>query len=224
MNSFEKSSQDLEIELEEQVLALRALSQSYDDGNHWEAKRLAATIYILFHDGRGRTRSLLGQLGLKDRIFLPSSKLDLLGPMRVQGFTPVLQSNNRLVMMSVSVDKSEYIPILDTNPHGTAHPLMFYDDWIDETVFGETIGTNLTRNDITQTLRNQDGGSHVDSHIRNEQYQLFKDQGAPGMPHIDGAVTFGASNHDGQPVINGVRATMRQIAWEVDQALIGIGL
>lgn len=210
--------------MEEQVLALRASSQSYDDGNHWEAKRLAATVYILFHDGHGRTRSLLGQLELKDKLFLPSSKLDLLGPMRGQSFTPILESSNRLVMMSVSVDKSEYIPILDTNPHGIAHPLMFYDDWNDETVFGGTVENSLTRNDITQTLRNQDGGSHVDSHIRNEQYQLFKDHGAPGMRHIDGAVTFGVTIHEGQPVVNGVRATMRQIAWEVDQALIGIGL
>jgi hypothetical protein len=45
--------------LEEQRQSLMASVDGYDFGKLWEAKRISASTYMLVHDGRGKTKSLI---------------------------------------------------------------------------------------------------------------------------------------------------------------------
>ena len=72
-------------------------------------------------------------------------------------------------------------------------------------------------------MRNQDGGGHVDAIISNADYVQFKTDGDPLLRQINKGIVFG-EGAVGEPVANGLPATIQQIAWEVDQSLIKIGL
>src|SRR5579871_866166 len=54
--------------------ALISSNSAYDRGDLWEATRLSTCIYSLLHDGGKNSKSILGQLDLKNGIhFLSSS-------------------------------------------------------------------------------------------------------------------------------------------------------
>ena len=55
-------------ELREQLTALGELSALFDSGQTWAAKLMATVLSVICHDGRDRTRSLLTQLGVRDRV------------------------------------------------------------------------------------------------------------------------------------------------------------
>ncbi len=77
MPPYVKTEAELREELREQVAALRASSAAYDAGERWEATRLAATAYILLHDGGRRSQSLLTRLNLRRELsFISSVKPD----------------------------------------------------------------------------------------------------------------------------------------------------
>jgi hypothetical protein len=60
--------------LNEQLGAIKASSAAFDAGVTWEATRLATAAYVILHDGKRRTVSLLTQLGVKEKIpFISSS-------------------------------------------------------------------------------------------------------------------------------------------------------
>src|SRR5262249_55095782 len=54
--------------LNNQLKAIKASSAAFDEGEAWEATRLAVAVYVILYDGKGRTVSLLSQLGIKEKI------------------------------------------------------------------------------------------------------------------------------------------------------------
>src|SRR5665811_1881306 len=81
------NKEDLLAHLSEQIVFLTDSSIAYDLGNHFEAKRLAHSLRVLLHD-KGQSKSLLGQLGLKDvRYFSTADKFD---PENLVGFAGLL--------------------------------------------------------------------------------------------------------------------------------------
>src|SRR5215213_9256029 len=62
--------------LREQVRFLRSSAKAYDDGDEAEERRLATAIRVLVHD-TGQSHSLLGQLGLKERLHWTDTRLRL---------------------------------------------------------------------------------------------------------------------------------------------------
>ena len=54
--------------LNNQLKAIEASSAAFDEGEAWEATRLAVAVYVILYDGKGRTVSLLSQLGIKEKI------------------------------------------------------------------------------------------------------------------------------------------------------------
>src|SRR4051812_47474021 len=64
---YELSKADLVEQLRIQVDFLERSSVAYDQGFEDEARRLATVVRILVHD-TARSKSLLGQLGVKERL------------------------------------------------------------------------------------------------------------------------------------------------------------
>ena len=52
--------------LDVQRRAIVASCAAYDNGEKWEALRLATAVYLVVHDGGKNNKSLLTQLGVRD--------------------------------------------------------------------------------------------------------------------------------------------------------------
>src|SRR5689334_18729596 len=98
---------DLEHQLREQMEFLKASARTFDEGFVAEAKRLAGTIRLLVHD-TSNSRSLLGQLGLKERLFLSTA-------------TPIFEGNLLPSLALVIIEfgpgvPPQYVARLDNSP------------------------------------------------------------------------------------------------------------
>lgn len=213
---YHRSPEELREELSEQAEALRSSAAAYDAGKLWEAKRLATTSYILLHDGGQKSRSLLGQLGLR-------------GPM----LSTADHACGLLPLATVTVDVvagrggMTWVPRLDEN--SAVRQMLPFKKWYKEPVF-ESGSLRLTRQNLIFTFRHQAGGAHVDKAITDDAFQWLR---RDSPIHIKTEPTASEdeyppelrgmfAEYDG-PVPNGHFATMRQIAWELDQKLISLG-
>ncbi|HEX8363762.1 MAG TPA: hypothetical protein VF603_00585 [Allosphingosinicella sp.] len=211
MPAYVKTQRDLESELDDQIAALRDSAVAYDGGKRWEAKRLAATAFILLHDGGRKTQSLLTQLDLK----------------RVMKFVSTVKPANAasplplaVINLSFSKGTSSYEPFLDEQ--STHRTELKFSKWYAEHVFELGNGRKLSRMNVIYALRNQMGGGHVDGSIEDEAVHWL----TKGVHTI--GPTEPSTDEDGNlvegpfPLIpsgrvpNGHLATMRQIAWELD--------
>lgn len=196
-----KSHSELQTELQEQIAALRLSAESFDAGRLWEAKRLAATVHILLHDGGRKTVSLATQLGIRDRTDFLSS-----GP-------PINERNllteMPLAFSRISTEGATYLPLLNNSP--VPPRWLSFSRWWDEAVLRDKDRRSLSRKNLIFSLRDQDGGAHADAALSDEAYASISRRNgaawkfvAPGQPPVD--VEPGPH-----------LATMRQIAWEVEQ-------
>ena len=212
MANVKKSRDELNVELREQILALRSSCKAYDAGDKWEAKRIASSIYILFSDG-GQNRSLLRQLGIKGKVQMLSTSVRLSPQAKKFGDKMAFRTANRLVTLVLNPSNARYEPRFGASPD--FHIWMKFDEWWEEVAFGGVDIPMLSRKNIVFGLRNKDGGAHVDDALESYYYTV-KHRGDP-------QVTVGVGNQTGVTVANALNATARQIGWEVDQSLLANG-
>src|SRR5690242_16367400 len=102
-----RTADDLKAALREQLESLRISGAAYDEGTISEAKRLAGTVYVIVHDGTGRTVSVLTQLGARERMrFLCSAP-----PVNEHNLLPQMN-----LVMTVVGPETRYLPLLDRGP------------------------------------------------------------------------------------------------------------
>lgn len=190
---------ELEEHLEEQIEFLLASCEDYDNGRHSEAKRIAATIRILFHD-TGHSKSLLSQLGKKDASFFSSNL-----PILEQSLT----SHSGLIMIGMKGKDTIYYPKLDEMSFSSTW--LPFKEWWDEHVFMDGEGNKLSRYDLICYSTNQDGGAHVDPALDEVYYNLKKTNSL-------NTSIFDGDNHF--PIPNPEKAAIRQIGHEVLKTLI----
>jgi hypothetical protein len=212
-----RSREEMEIEFDEQIVAFRHSIASYDQGNEWEFKRLATSIYIIAFDGTGgRTVSMLTQLGLKSGMRLLSSFV-----------LPKLPPNTEIVggtlspLVDINFFGFTYVPVFDRN-RADCRRLPF-SRWWDEKVFFEHTRIPLSRKNLIFTARTQDGGAHVDERITDQHYRSFKDDGGGDAEFISFTLNDDPEKFTHHKVKGGVIALLRQISWELDQSLREIG-
>jgi hypothetical protein len=170
-----QTRQELEGQLAEQLDHLQASAERFDKGVHSEAKRLAVAICNLVYD-RGQSRSILGQLGHKGMTFLDSS-------------TPYDPANPAdhwgLVVMTAGGSLPTFVAPLDLDRK--AGRWCDFDTWWGGVVFRDNHGREITRGELVRTVRDQDGGAHVDSSLR-EVYAALSRQNSLGWTteHPDG--------------------------------------
>lgn len=188
--------------LDEQIQFLINSSESYDAGNQIEAKRLAVTLRVLLHDTKS-SKSLLGQLGLKDKTEFFDSKLKNLNEESAG-----ISSYSGLISTTLIDDKTPpYVPNLD----GTYFNKVSFDTWWNDPVFTDLKGTSFSRKDIVLTLANQDGGAHVDPALDEKFLELSRNN------------SLGHSTNSGgkwEPLKTPELAAVRQIAHEALKSLI----
>jgi hypothetical protein len=167
MATYRRTDQEIRQALIEQYHALIASSANYDAGNLWEAKRLATTIYNVVHDGGSRTKSLLGQLGIKSTIAL----LSCVKPPDKPG-TQTLAIANGMCGVSHTHEGPVYTPVLSKSFYRRT---VSFKEWYGETIFENQRKQPITRQNLVFSLRSQDGGSHFDPTLPDSAYLGLKD-------------------------------------------------
>ena len=213
---YKKSDEEMAGALNRQIVHLRTSSVSFDAGNLAEAERLAAVIYILCHDGGKNSRSLLAQIGIRDTMKFPDT-----------GSWPPLENgaihaDPPLVALNMGEDGTlSYVA-----PFGDASRMnkLAFSRWWEQKIYTSRSNTlNLSRKNLVFSMRTQDGGAHVDDTLKSEAYYRFSRIGDHETWNKEMTFSvFSAKNGD-IPLQNGHLFTMRQMAWELDQALHAAG-
>lgn len=210
-----RTPDELKEHLRLQMGHLRRSCEAYDKGELSEAQRLAASCYLLVYDPvtSRPTKSLLLQLGLKSKmLFFDESNMSLLQGLK---FQPQMTIGQPLVSMQFGGGSDgRYIPLLGTTK--SAHQVKFQGWWEGLAYIGWKGGHNLSRKNLVISLRNQDGGGHVDDHIRDPAYKQMSE-------NADERVTVSSGSAAGVPIKFAHWASMRQIAWELDESIKLVG-
>ncbi len=200
--NWKRTPEELALALNNQKSALLSSCQAYDAGQKWEALRLATATYVLVFDAGNAQRSLLTQLGTK-------GSLQFLSSGRVTANPNAIGRYNPLVLVQLRANgTADYVPILDfAGPY--APKRLPFDEWWEREVVFKDGPAALTRKQLVLSLRNQDGGSHLDDEVRNPSYVELSRR----------ARTFVGTTAATTPVLQAELAMMRQIAWELLKTL-----
>lgn len=189
--SYKLNYQELIDHWNEQLNFIKTSVSNFDNGNESEAKRIAISLRILFHE-TATSNSLIKQLNLNKTLILWSSGV-LYTPSNLLSSWTLLQLNIE--------EKGLHYNSLGMNRERTFY--LSYEDWWNEVIFDDKKNV-FTRKDIVTFVTNKDGGAHVDK-VLGEKYAKIVKYNSLGM-------TFG----DGNPVINNpLYSAIRQIALEV---------
>jgi len=188
--------------LAEKRAAIASSCVGYDAGKVWEARRIANEIAMLVHDPlRGRGVSLLTQMGVKKGMsFVSSIEYDpTRGDEHFIGLSP-------MTMMALSSGSARIVALCQAG----APPKSFighvaFSNWWEQGVSTRSKTGGLSRKNIILSIRDQDGGAHVDPELTDEEYlKLTTDPVA--------AIRIG-----GKPAKGLHLAIARQIGWEIEQ-------
>jgi hypothetical protein len=202
MNDYAQSPDELREHLAEQLRFLKTSADGYDQGVVAEAKRMAVAIRILVHDSpKSKSRSLLGQLNEKQRLFLDTSYPETPGNITHYG---------GLIQQVCAPGVTKHMPLLD-DEHLPAIPMPVpFDRWWNSPIFRIAGGIPLTRSDLVLAMADQDGGAHVDARLKAAYAELSRGDG----------IGFSRVDHSGTRHIRGeALAAVRQIAHEVIKTL-----
>lgn len=199
-----RSQREIREALDNQRKALIASCKAYDEGEKWEAMRLATAIWTVVHDGGRNNVSILSQLGVRGSLRFVSSAFK---------YSPdnVLRETALLSTRVYSDGTAEYRPLLDAAPLGQQHLLQIGKWWDTEVIFRDG-QFRLTRRKLVFTLRSQEGGSHFDAVISDPNYLRFAKEQLTTLYVV-------SSRIPPKPILGAELASMRQIAWELLETL-----
>ncbi len=195
MSRVVQTPDDLEEHLRDHVSFLKASSDAFDTGNTGEAKRIAVSLRVMFHDTKN-SHSLLGLLNKLSGSFISTAL----------PFDPGnLSTHGGLIMTAMWGAATTYYAPLDDC---ITYRWLGFDDWWNEVVFLDDKRETLTRRDLVLTVANQDGGAHVDPAL-SEKYARLSRHNSLGWVLAPGDL----------PIPNAERAAIRQISHEVLKTL-----
>ena len=159
MAKYKRSKQELQEQWDAQVRFIQKSVKEFDAGDESEARRIAASLRILFHETK-QSKSLFKQLGLP-LTFYSSGYL----------YTPSnLLSSWTLLNVEMGPSVFRYKAALESP---SRHFFMTFGDWWNEIIFDDH-KNRFTRRDIILFIANQDGGAHVDPELKESYAMLTK--------------------------------------------------
>lgn len=197
---YQKTQEDFERDLAEQIHFLVKSARDYDNGDYIEAKKMSVNLRNLLHDTRGLTTSLLTHLGKKNIKFYDTSIEDIPG-----NLFPL----TGLVLYKVNVNPGKpteltYDAPLDNSFHTREKEKYNFNAWWSRKIIDDRKGNKLTRKKLVLTTCQQDGGAHVDAEIIENYMESLKAQHMKPM-----------GQHGGVILSNIIYASIRQITHEV---------
>lgn len=172
MTKIQRTPDDLMRALDEQLRLLCEYADQYDAGKFVMAKPMATALRVLCHESK-TSKSLLGQLNLKDRYFYDTStspderppdfdykKLKLVG-----SFLGIIGMTHT----------AELVPYLDSQENRRFFGFSQFDNYWNRIILLDGHKIPFSRKDICLSVANQDGGAHVDSALNAEYRALTRD-------------------------------------------------
>lgn len=231
MSEYHKTVDDLNEHLRQECAAIDYLIEGYKSGKTFLAAGLARHVNTLVYDptpsGRKHrpSQSLLGQMAAKDSIQYLSSRNPL--PKTVIPWVPLV------TMTANETSNFRFLPIFDgARAHWRWLP---FGKWWEEEVFLTPEGRALSRKNLVFSLRDQDGGGHIDQILSNAEYIMLRQIADPRVVRIKNRpcgekkpeVKFYLSlaeakrktSPDEEPIPGAHFATMCQVAWELRQSI-----
>lgn len=216
---YQKPREEIEAALHRQLSNMRRSLESFDRGAIEEAERVASSIYIICQDSGRNQKSLLGQLGLRDRMKIPETI-----SVSVSKERGVVRCDPPLVGLNMDEDgRLSYVAPIATEMFDRMDKVAFSRWWEQKVYSSRKPGLSLSRKNLVFGLRTQDGGGHVDETLRDEAYYRFSRLGDHMQWNPERTLGVYAATNNGEPLPNGHWMTMRQMGWELDQALIAEG-
>ncbi|MCK8496057.1 hypothetical protein M0L20_29595 [Spirosoma sp. RP8] len=163
MTKVVQTAEELRYQLQDQIRFLANRCNAFDQGETNEAKRIATTLRILFHDSKF-SKSLLGQLGLKNRPYYNSAILP------EEGGEQII-TNIALAGRLAGNHTHSYSPHLGLPE---ADQFVNFNDWWSQVVITDKEGNEFTRSLIILSIADQDGGAHVDPALNEAYYKLTR--------------------------------------------------
>lgn len=155
---------ELKKQLEEQLEFLKNSCESYDQGNFPEAKRIAHALRILLHDTK-ESKSLLGQLNLKSIKFISTCD-------SIVQHNSINIAQTGLITTHTGDDSSQFYVPLD---NAFVSKELDFDSWWNEIVIIDQEKNSFSRKNIlVNNISNKDGGSHVDTKLETNYYNLSR--------------------------------------------------
>jgi hypothetical protein len=201
---YTQTREELVTHLHDQIGHLRRSAAAFDGGAEGEAARLALSIRVLLHDTK-KSKSLLGQLGVKERLrFLESS----LGVTRLQDNHPGRDCGLLSIELDPQNGAGRYFAPLEKLPPERLRQRAKFSAWWSMKVFEGKV--SLSRKDLVLAFADTDGGAHVDARLMDEYANLTR-RNAPG---------WALSDSDGTHPLKGAgHASVRQMAYELSSTL-----
>lgn len=189
---------EIQEEFRAQLKFLRKSCDAYDAGDTDEFRRIALAVRVLVYD-HGQSKSILGQLGLKNVSFL--------------SFTPPVNPKNLMssfpfVGIRMETKDTIYKPLLDKGPWITRS--SSFDDWWNEAAFCSPGRISMARAGFILHTANQAGGAHVDPQLDEEFHKIAKANEAGWVSNYGGVE---------KPLMDLEKACVRQIGFEVLSSL-----
>ena len=200
---YQKTTNDLEAALREQIGFLKRSCKSYDEGFEDEAIRLAVCIRVLVHD-TSKSTSLLHLLKKKDIDFYDTST-----DYEPQNLMPHFGlCFLRFERKSGESATGSYVPCLDSCFEIHNVKKIKFNDWWEKVVIKDSKSNFFTRRKLVLEVSNKEGGAHVDHELDSDWADLSKFNSA-GWKVITG-------NLKAEPFKNSPGlSSIRQIAYEI---------
>jgi SEC-C motif len=204
MANITLTTDELRNQLDDQLSLLKTYCKVYDEGGILIVKPIAIVIRILMHD-TDMSKSLLGQLGLKNRNFYDSC---------IEEFCSVVENqqtaggSSGIVSIALN-ENTKYVPNFDESPKAI-FGFVSFDQYWDRVIACDNKGQFFTRKCIVLKVANKDGGAHVSPDIEENYYNLTRNN----------TVGFKIQNNSGWHDLDGfVFTVLRQIAHEILRTL-----
>jgi len=166
---MKQSDAELGEHLREQVGFILASADAFHRGRQSEAKRMAAAIRLLVHD-TGRSRSLLSQLAIKNRILF----YDTAGSVSDPRLASALNLAGFVLTVGPDGPEAFWTPDLDPGPNEEDCSVRPFHSWWTRPVIKDNHRVFFSRKAIVLGVADQDGGAHVDPDLDEAYWQLTR--------------------------------------------------
>lgn len=208
-----QTPEELEKHLANQVQALKLSAGSFDDGNEFEAQRLAMSIRVLVHDTRN-SRSLLGQMGKKGIQFYDTARV-------VLPDNPLTQNGITALLLTPEGSTRYHAPLDNVPPPG---PIWLeFDEWWDKVIFVDKYKRQITRRQVVLSVADTDGGGHVDPTLDPTYADLSRNnslnwvsRSARGIHAVEGA-ELAAVRQIAHEVLKSIDPSMERMEQELPE-------
>tara|TARA_R110001599_G_scaffold221395_4_gene420000 strand:- start:16925 stop:17596 length:672 start_codon:yes stop_codon:yes gene_type:complete len=164
----------------EQMRFLKKSCDEYDKGDESEVKRISVCLRNLLKD-KNRDISALSHLKMKESLKFRDSSTKNGGMSNYifdrleNSIVLVMDIYMGLVIKKVTsteeVPKYKFEPLF-FQPDWQQNVLLNFNNWYEQVIYKDPVGSSLTRERLILSIAEQDGGNHFDLKVNNKYYQF----------------------------------------------------